>query len=202
MDPHKGAGFCVNEEATTGKEVQRVLGFLNFLRDFFPSLCKYCGAVEEVRSARVISDGEWEKSGAREAFERAKKVLSNAPVCTTQTGQGSSSWKQMLPVWGWGGPVSGGRGGEKVCGFCSQGVQQGAGRTMEQRKGNFWLVCLQWRDGVHGFYTEDSLGGMDSKAMTFINSSTNRTVLDWINLFMEFEFVTRFKKGVLNVLSA
>ena len=28
----------------------------------------------------MISDGEWEKSGAREAFERAKKVLSNAPV--------------------------------------------------------------------------------------------------------------------------
>ena len=42
--------------------------------------------------------------------------------------------------------------------------------------------------------------GMDSKAMTFINSSTNWTVLDWINLFMEFDFVTRFKKGVLNVL--
>ena len=28
----------------------------------------------------MISDGEWEKSGAREAFERAKKVLSNVPV--------------------------------------------------------------------------------------------------------------------------
>ena len=42
--------------------------------------------------------------------------------------------------------------------------------------------------------------GMDSKVMTFINSSTNWTVLDWINLFMEFDFVTKFKKGVLNVL--
>ena len=42
--------------------------------------------------------------------------------------------------------------------------------------------------------------GMDLKAMTFINSSTNQMVLDWINLFMEFDFVTKFKKGVLNVL--
>ena len=42
--------------------------------------------------------------------------------------------------------------------------------------------------------------GMDSKVMTFINLSTNQMVLDWINLFMEFDFVTKFKKGVLNVL--
>ena len=42
--------------------------------------------------------------------------------------------------------------------------------------------------------------GMDSKAMTYINSSTHRTVLNWIYLFAEFDFETSFKKGILNVL--
>ena len=62
----QGAGFCIYEEAT----VQRVLEFLNFLRDFIPLYANIVGPLEKWRSARVISDGEWEKSGAREAFER------------------------------------------------------------------------------------------------------------------------------------
>ena len=54
----------------TGKEVQRVLGFLNFLRDFIPLYANIVGLLEKWRSARVILDGEWEKSGVRAAFER------------------------------------------------------------------------------------------------------------------------------------
>ena len=42
--------------------------------------------------------------------------------------------------------------------------------------------------------------GLDSKAVSFINTSTNRVVLDWINIFMDFDFETRFKRGILNVL--
>ena len=42
--------------------------------------------------------------------------------------------------------------------------------------------------------------GMDNKALTFINGSTNRMILDWVNYFQDFNFETRFKRGVLNVL--
>ena len=42
--------------------------------------------------------------------------------------------------------------------------------------------------------------GMDNKAMTYINNSNHRMVLDWIHLFAEFDFDTRFKRGILNVL--
>ena len=80
MDPHKVQVFVSMRKPWTGKEVQRVLGFLNFLRDFIPLYANIVGLLEKWRSARVISDGEWEKSGAREAFERAKKVLLNVPV--------------------------------------------------------------------------------------------------------------------------
>ena len=80
VDPHKVQVFASMRKPQTGKEVQRVLGFLNFLRDFIPLYANIVGLLEKWRSVRVISDGEWEKSGARAAFERAKKVLSNAPV--------------------------------------------------------------------------------------------------------------------------
>ena len=42
--------------------------------------------------------------------------------------------------------------------------------------------------------------GLDSKAVSFINTLMNQVVLDWINIFMDFDFETRFKRSILNVL--
>ena len=36
--------------------------------------------LESLRNTKVITEKLWEESGAREAFERLKEVLSNAPV--------------------------------------------------------------------------------------------------------------------------
>ena len=58
VDPHKVQVFASMRKPRTGKEVQRVLGFLNFLRDFIPLYANIVGPLEKWRSARVISDGE------------------------------------------------------------------------------------------------------------------------------------------------
>ena len=42
--------------------------------------------------------------------------------------------------------------------------------------------------------------GMDNSAMTYINESTNRMVLNWVHIFSEFDFDTVFKRGILNIL--
>ena len=42
--------------------------------------------------------------------------------------------------------------------------------------------------------------GMDNKALTYLNNSSNRMVLDWLGFFQKYDFETRFKRGVLNVL--
>ena len=41
---------------------------------------------------------------------------------------------------------------------------------------------------------------MDNKALTYLNDSSNRMVLDWLGFFQEYDFETCFKRGVLNVL--
>ena len=42
--------------------------------------------------------------------------------------------------------------------------------------------------------------GMDNKVLTYLNDLSNRMVLDWLGFFQEYDFETRFKRGVLNVL--
>ena len=62
----------------TGKEVQKVLGFVNFLRDFIPLYS--CGPLEGLRSTKKINNDLWLSSGGKKAFDLAKEILSRAPV--------------------------------------------------------------------------------------------------------------------------
>lgn len=42
--------------------------------------------------------------------------------------------------------------------------------------------------------------GMDNQALTYLNENKSRVILDWAMEFQEFDFETKFKKGILNVL--
>ena len=177
-----------------------MLGFLNFLRDFIPLYANIVGPLEKWRSARVISDGEWEKSGAREAFERAKKVLLNVPVLHNPDWSREFILETDASQFGVGAVLFQEVGGEKrYVDFAAKvfnKAQQNYGAAKRELLAGLFVMA-RWRPWL--LYRRFTWG-MDSKVMTFINSSTNWTVLDWINLFMEFDFVTKFKKGVLNVL--
>ena len=200
VDPHKVQVFASMRKPWTGKEVQRVLGFLNFLRDFIPLYANIVGPLEKWRSARVISDGEWEKSGVREAFKRAKKVLSNAPVLHNPDWSREFILETDASQFGVGAVLFQEVGGEKrYVDFAAKvfnKAQQNYGAVKRELLAGLFAMA-RWHPWL--LYRRFTWG-MDSKAMTFINLSTNWTVLDWINLFMEFDFVTKFKKGVLNVL--
>ena len=78
IDPHKVKVFASMWRLRTGKEVQKVLGYLNFLRDFIPLYANIVGLMEGLRSAKVILNNLWKESGGEGAFELAKKVLSEA----------------------------------------------------------------------------------------------------------------------------
>ena len=80
IDPHKVKVFALMWRPRTGKEVQKVLGYLNFLRDFIPLYANIVGLMEGLRSAKVILNNLWKESGGEGVFELAKKVLSEAPI--------------------------------------------------------------------------------------------------------------------------
>ena len=76
IDPHKVKVFALMWRLRTGKEVQKVLGYLNFLRDFIPLYANIVGLMEGLRSVKVILNNLWKESGGEGVFELAKKVLS------------------------------------------------------------------------------------------------------------------------------
>ena len=78
--PLKAEVFAKMQRPRTGKEVQKVLGFVNFLRDFIPLYSCVVGPLEGLRSTKKIDNDLWLSSGGKKAFELAKEILSRAPV--------------------------------------------------------------------------------------------------------------------------
>ena len=129
----------------------------------------------------MISDGEWEKSGAREAFERAKKVLSNVPVLHNPDWSREFILETDASQFGVGAVLFQEVGGEKrYVDFAAKAfnkAQQNYGAAKRELLAGLFAMA-RWRPWL--LYRRFTWG-MDLKAMTFINSSTNQTVLDWIN---------------------
>ena len=202
VDPFKAKVFQEMEAPKTGKGVQAILGFINFLRDYIPLYASLAAPLESLRNTKVITEELWEESGAREAFERLKEVLSNAPVLhapdfdlpfimesdASQYGVGVVLLQEV-------GPKKEKRYVDFVAKALSKSQEKYPAAKRELLGGLFGMK--RWRSWL---LFNKFTWGMDSKAMTYINSSTHRTVLNWIYLFAEFDFETSFKKGILNVL--
>ena len=200
IDPHKVKVFASMRRLRTGKEVQKVLGYLNFLRDFIPLYANIVDLMEGLRSAKVILNNLWKESGGEGVFELAKKVLSEAPILhnldwsleffletdASQYGVGAILYQETEE-------------GKRYVDFAAKAfnkAQQNYNATKRELLAGLYAMN-RWRPWL---LFRKFTWGLDSKAVSFINTLTNRVVLDWINIFMDFDFETRFKRGILNVL--
>ena len=200
IDPHKVKVFASMQRLRTGKEVQKVLGYLNFLRDFIPLYANIVGPMEGLRSAKVILNDLWKESGGEGVFELAKKVLSEAPILhnldwsleffletdASQYGVGAILYQETEE-------------GKRYVDFAAKAfnkAQQNYNAAKRELLAGLYAMN-RWRPWL---LFRKFTWGLDSKAVSFINTSMNQVVLDWINIFMDFDFETRFKRGILNVL--
>ena len=200
--PLKAEVFAKMQRPRTGKEVQKVLGFVNFLRDFIPLYSCVVGPLEGLRSTKKIDNDLWLSSGGKKAFELAKEILSRAPVLSNldwskeffvETDASQFRVGAVLFQKGTKGEVN------IYIDFAAKAFnssqQNYSAVKRELLAGMFALE--RWRPFLlfRKFYW-----GMDNKALTYLNDSSNRMVLDWLGFFQEYDFETRFKRGVLNVL--
>jgi hypothetical protein len=78
LDPLKIATAAKWADLTTGKSVQRFLGFTNFLRDYIPLYSKITAHLEPLKKRKRFNLSTLPL--AKEAFETIKKALGSAPV--------------------------------------------------------------------------------------------------------------------------
>ena len=200
--PLKAEVFAKMQRPRTGKEVQKVLGFVNFLRDFIPLYSCVVGPLEGLRSTKKIDNDLWLSSGGKKAFELAKEILSRAPVLSNLDWSKEFFVETDASQFGVGAVLfqKGTKGEVNIyIDFATKAFnssqQNYSAVKRELLAGMFALE--RWRPFLlfRKFYW-----GMDNKALTYLNDSSNRMVLDWLGFFQEYDFETCFKRGVLNVL--
>ena len=96
IDPHKVKVFALMWRPKTGKEVQKVLGYLNFLRDFIPLYANIVGPMEGLRSAKVISNDLWKESGGKVRLNLLRRFFLRRQFSITWTGLWNSFWRRTL----------------------------------------------------------------------------------------------------------
>lgn len=80
-DPSKVTTFMNLDIPKTGKQLQALLGFIGYLRDYIPCFSKIAKPLERIKNLKFLGSswGEMEQF----AFDTLKRVLSSAPVLST-----------------------------------------------------------------------------------------------------------------------
>ncbi|MEZ0208576.1 MAG: reverse transcriptase domain-containing protein, partial [Candidatus Paceibacterota bacterium] len=77
-DPRKIATFAAMRPPTTGRQLQALLGFASYLRDYIPKYSMIAAPLEAIKNVKKLTT-VW-NSQHEEAFELLKKVLSSSTV--------------------------------------------------------------------------------------------------------------------------
>ena len=200
VDFKKVTAFKEMKRPKTGKEVQSLLGFTNFLRNYIPLYSCVFGPIEKLRNVKKISDEEWESSGAKDAFEAAKEILSSSPVLHNPDFDLEFFVETDASQYGVGAVLYQEREGQPC-------YIDFAARAFSSSQQNYSAMKRELLGGMFAMETWRPLllfrkftWGLDNKALSYINESSARVILGWAMEFQEYDFSTRWKKGVLNVL--
>jgi hypothetical protein len=79
IDPEKVKAFEGMERPRTGKEVEAVVGFVNFLRGYIPFYTRLMGPIDKLRRKKGVLGEEWGVEQDK-AWGRLKKVMGKTPV--------------------------------------------------------------------------------------------------------------------------
>jgi hypothetical protein len=80
-DPRKIATFAAMKSPVTGKQLQALLGFASYLRDYIPRYSAIAAPLEAIKNVKKLAT-VW-TAQHEEAFELLKKVLSSSTVLST-----------------------------------------------------------------------------------------------------------------------
>jgi hypothetical protein len=187
------------KEPTSGKQMHSVMGFANYLRDYIPMFSHITGPLEEMKLITKFKDTDW-TSVRRKAWADLIAIVSNAPILSPPV------WDEPFFV----GPDSSQYG---VGGALYQRIDGRirfiafASKALNKHQRNYpatkrellaLLFCLRkWSCFLYGrkFTIE-----VDHKALTYLNSSRNRMILDWLEFVNTYSFTVKYKKGFLHVL--
>lgn len=198
-DPAKVAQAIEWPQPTSGKEMMRFLGFMNFLRDYIPEYAKIAKPLDELRSTRRFTMTGKQQS----AFAGLTAALSTAPVLKTPlpgvqfqvaTDASQSGLGAVLYQLEEGGVT-------RFISFASKSLN-GAQRNYPATKRELLGVIFALRTFSLYLLGSRFVLYTDHQALTsiFTQSKLSYVVENWVDVLLEYDFEVRHRPGVSMVL--
>lgn len=202
LDPAKMSAVQKWPEPRTGKEIERFLGFTNYLRDFIPMYAELAAPMEKLRKFKVLG-AAWDVN-CQVSFDTMKRVLTKAPVLSTPLPDVEFQVQTDASQFGIGWvlyQVDPDTGAMRYILFGAKALQGGQVSYGATRRELLAIVealkaCRQWLYGNHfRLYT-------DHQCLTslYTQKHMNYMMLNWIDILLDYDFTVVHRPGVDMIL--
>jgi hypothetical protein len=187
-------------EPKSGKEVQRFLGFTNFLRGYVINYAQLASPLDRLRSAKKVEFNDEERA----AFEKLKAVINRSPhlsmpdpdlpfqVATdaSQCGLGAVLYQQAE-----------GSSERRFIAFASKSLD-GAQRNYPATKRELLGVVFALRAFSHWLLGNRFVLYTDHMSLTtmFTQPKQSHVICNWMDVLLEYDFEIRHRPGVHMVI--
>jgi transposase InsO family protein len=188
---------------SSGKEIQRMLGFTNFLRDYIPDYAQLAHPLDGLRSAKKFAMDEDQLA----AFRNLQQVVKEAPFLSnpdpslpfqvatdaSQSGLGAILYQQPED--------SVDPSDRRYIAFASKSLA-GAQKNYPATKRELLGVVFALRAFSHWLLGEHFVLYTDHEALTslFTKSRPSYTVSNWFDVLLEYDFEVRHRPGTKMLL--
>jgi hypothetical protein len=199
IDPRKIAAFLTFVRPKTGTQVESLLGFANYLRDYIPLFSNITAPLDKLRKMKSITDEAWTDE-QQQAFETLKAALSSAPVLHQplkgipfRVGTDASQFGVGAVLY----QIADGR--PRYIAFASKSLS-GSQKNYSATKRELLAVIFalkKWKTYLIGnAFTLET----DHKALKYINTAKSYMIRDWAAFLQQFNMDVVHKPGFLNIL--
>jgi transposase InsO family protein len=201
IDPLKVSSVVNWPTPATGKHVQKLLGFTNFIRDYIPLYARMTQALEPLKRMKHFKLEE--QPGALAAFENLKKAVTSAPVLqpplpdkqfqvacdASQQGLGAILYQQEDS-------------GERRYIAFAAGSLKGAQKNYGATKRELLAVVFALRAFHNHIYGRKFTLFTDHSALTalFTVKKLSYVLQDWLDTLLQYSFDVVHRPGVQMVL--
>ena len=199
IDSHKMKVAAKIAHPVTGKQVEQMLGFFNFLRDFISNFASIAAPLKKLRKLKKITS-TW-REAEEKAFQDLKYVVEHVLVlsqpdwelefwvaCDASQNTVGAVLYQVTED-----------GLKKYVMLCSKTLQAGQ-QNYPAPKRELLAIVFSLKKFRYYLLGRKFVVETDHKALMYLNSSTLFIILDWLDFLLQYDFTIVFIKGMENVL--
>jgi hypothetical protein len=199
IETHKVDQLLKKSRPKSGKQMESLLGFVNFLCDFIPRYGTITGPLEKLRKKNKITKAMWTEE-VEQAWQALQLAVKEAPILHVPDYDLTFYLATDASQYAVGAVLYQVVNEEKhfIC-FFSKSLSAGQCNYPATKRELLAIVSAmqKWR---HILYGRHFIVETDHKALTYLHTSDKFIILNWLDILLKFDFEVIYQQGSSHVM--